>query len=236
MFGAHQSLGIKDGVVFEHVIDGAGQLDRQHGVGLELVPVHPGGQPLIERADEGGIALGNDGRLAKGPAQIGIAELGAAQALELAGAGDGALDQAAIAEEIFDGGEAGDVADLVEQRQAQVLANAGDGLEQDEVAAGVGFGEFEQLGFHGGDLDIEVADQGQMILVGELADGIHFGRLELFRPAVAVGTGERGQVVGELLGLECGSGVRRAARRSSGAGAGGRARGVGRRDGHSRAG
>ena len=37
-----QALGVKDGFVFEHVIDGAGQLDGQDGVGLELVTVHAG--------------------------------------------------------------------------------------------------------------------------------------------------------------------------------------------------
>ncbi len=85
------------------------------------------------------IAFGDDGGFAKGPAQIGVAELGAAQAFDLAGAGDGAFDQAAVGEEVFDGGEAVDVADFVEDGQAEVFADAGHGLEQGIVAGGDSF-------------------------------------------------------------------------------------------------
>ena len=53
----HQAFGIEDGFVFEHEIDGAGQLDGQHGVGLELVAVHPRFEPLGQRADDGGSRL-----------------------------------------------------------------------------------------------------------------------------------------------------------------------------------
>ena len=55
-----QPLGIKHRVVLEHVIDRAGQLDGQDGVGLEMVAVHPRFQSLIERADVGHIAFGNN--------------------------------------------------------------------------------------------------------------------------------------------------------------------------------
>ena len=92
--------------MFEHEIDGAGQLDGQHGIGLELI-VQPRFEPLGQRADEEGIAFGHHGGFAKGPAEIRIAEFGAAEALDLPRAGDGAFDQAAIGEEILDGGEAG---------------------------------------------------------------------------------------------------------------------------------
>jgi hypothetical protein len=37
-----QLLGVKHGFGLEHEIDGAGQLDGQHGVGLEFVAVVPG--------------------------------------------------------------------------------------------------------------------------------------------------------------------------------------------------
>ena len=63
---------------------------------------------------EGGGGKAKEAAPLEAPAQIGIAQLGAAQALDLAGAGNGAFDQPAIGEEIFDGGEAGDVTDLVE--------------------------------------------------------------------------------------------------------------------------
>ena len=74
------------------------------------------------------IPFGDHRRFAKGPAQIRIAQLGPAQALELASAGHGAFDQPAIGQEIFDGGKAGDVADLVENGQAQIIADARRGL------------------------------------------------------------------------------------------------------------
>ena len=139
----HQPFGVEDGVGFEHEIDGAGQLDGQHGVGLEFVAAHPRFEALGQRADHGWIAFGNDGRFAKGPAQIRIAELGPAQALDLAGAGHRALDQPAVGEEIFDGGEAGDVADFVEDGQAEIFADARHGLEQGVVAGGGLLGELE---------------------------------------------------------------------------------------------
>jgi hypothetical protein len=51
-----------------------------------------------------------------------------------------------------------------------------------------------------------MADQGQIVLEGELADGIIFLRQQLFFPAIAVGAG-LGQcrtVVGQLMGLDAG--------------------------------
>ena len=136
-------------MAFEHEIDGAGQLDGQDGVGLELVAAHFGFEPLRQRTDHRRIAFGNHRRFAKGPAEIGIAQLGSAQPFDLAAAGDGAFDQPAVGEEIFDGGEAGNVADLVEDGQAEVIADAGCGLEQREVAAGGLFGELQQFFFEG---------------------------------------------------------------------------------------
>jgi hypothetical protein len=70
-------------------------------------------------------AFGDDGGFAEGPAEIGIAEFGVAEAFDFAGAGDGAFDQAAVTEEILHAGKAGDIADFVEEGQAEELANAG---------------------------------------------------------------------------------------------------------------
>jgi len=39
--GRHQPVHIEGGFVFEHEIDGAGQLDGQHRIGLKLVAIHP---------------------------------------------------------------------------------------------------------------------------------------------------------------------------------------------------
>ena len=139
--GRDEPFGIEDGFGFEHEIDGAGQFDGQDGVGLELV-VQPRLEALRQRADDQRIAFGDHGGFAEGPAQIGVAEFGATQALDLPRAGDGAFDEPAIGEEIFHGGETGDVADLMEDRQAEVVADAGGGLQQGEVATGGLFGQF----------------------------------------------------------------------------------------------
>ena len=161
---------------------------------------------MRERADDERITFGDDGGFAEGPAQIGIAELGAAQALDLAGTGDGAFDQAAIGEEILHGGKAGDVADLVENGQPKIIADAGHGLEQGEVPAGGLFGEFEQFLFEAGQLGVVMADEGQIVLQGELAEGIGFLGQESFGPRLAVvrGLAGDGAVVGELMGLDAG--------------------------------
>ena len=219
-------------MVAEHEIDGAGQLDGQDGVGLELVAVHSGFQPLGQRADDVGIAFGDDGRFAEGPAQIGIAEFGAAQALDLAGAGHRAFDQATVTQEVLDRGEAVNVADFVEEGQAQMFADARHGLQQGVVARGCRLGEFVELGFQRGDLGVVMADQGQIVLQGQLADGVVLLRQELFFPGLAVGTGlaQRRAVVGQLMGLDAGRAVRCGARRRGCAGAGARAAGVARRD------
>jgi hypothetical protein len=58
-----EAFRIEDGFGLEHEIDGAGQLDGEHGVGLELI-IQPGFEPLGERAEEG-IAFGNDGGFTK---------------------------------------------------------------------------------------------------------------------------------------------------------------------------
>ena len=125
----NQSLGIEHGFVLEHVIDAAGQFDGQNGVGLELVAVHAGFEALVEWAQERLIAFGDDGRFAKSPAEIRVAEFTPSEAFDLARAGDGAFDQAAIAQEVFDGGKELDVADLIEDGQTEALADAGDGLQ-----------------------------------------------------------------------------------------------------------
>ena len=148
-----QSFRVEHRVVTQHEIDGARQLDGQHRVGFELV-AQLGFQALGQRTDDRVIALGNHRRLAENPAQIRIAQFGAAQALELAGAGHRAFDQAAITQEVLDGGEAVDVADFVEERQTQMFADAGHRLEQSVIAPSGGFGESLQLCFQGGDLGV----------------------------------------------------------------------------------
>ena len=193
-------------MVFEHEIDGACEFDGQDGVGFEFVAIHSGFQALCQWTQDQVIPLGNDGGFAKSPAQIRVAEFGPAQALDLAGAGDGAFDQAAIGEEILDGGKAVDVADFMEDGQGQVLTDAGCGLEQGEVAVGGLPGELEQFFFEEGQLRVIMADESQIILQGELAGGMIFEGEELFFPRIAVvrGLAEGGPVVGQLVRLDAG--------------------------------
>jgi len=82
---SNQAFGVEDGFVLEHEIDGARQFDRHDGVGFEFVAVHLSLQALGQGADEVVVAFGNDGGFTKGPAQVGVAEFGAAQAFDLAG-------------------------------------------------------------------------------------------------------------------------------------------------------
>jgi hypothetical protein len=155
---------------------------------------------------EEGIPFGDDGGFTKGPAQIRIAEFGPAQAFDFAGTGDSAFDQAAVTEEIFDAGKAGNVPNLVEDGQAEVIADARGGFEQGEVAAGGLFGQLQELFFEAGELGVIMADEGQIVLQGELADGIGFAGEEMFFPRLPVvkGLAGGGPVVGELMGLNAG--------------------------------
>jgi hypothetical protein len=59
--------------------------------------------------------------------------------------GDGAFDQAAVAQEIFDGGEPIDVADLVENGQSKILTDSRDRLQQRVIATGDGFSDLLKL-------------------------------------------------------------------------------------------
>ncbi|MCK5922351.1 MAG: hypothetical protein KAG66_15505 [Methylococcales bacterium] len=45
---------------------------------------------------------------AEGPAQVSVPHLPAGESFDLPGAGDGAFDEAAVADEVLDGGEAVD--------------------------------------------------------------------------------------------------------------------------------
>lgn len=137
-----EPLGVKDGIGLEHKIDGASEFDGQDGIGLEFVAMHAGLEALEKGSDEGLVAFGDDGGLSEGPAEIGVAEFFAAEGLELAGGGDGAFDEAAIAEEMVDGWETGDVADFIEDGEGEDFTDAGDGLEEGVVSRGMSLGEF----------------------------------------------------------------------------------------------
>jgi len=77
-------------------------------------------------------------------------------------------------------------------------------LEQAVVTVGSLLGELEQFFFEDGQLRVVMADEGQVVLQGELACGMIFVREELFSPGIAVvrGLAAGGPVVGELMGLD----------------------------------
>ena len=87
-----------------------------------------------------------------------------------------------------------------------MFADARHGLEQGVVAPSGGFGELLELCFQGGDLGVVMADEGQIVLEGQLADGIVFLGQQLFFPGIAVvrGLAEGRTVVGQLMGLDAG--------------------------------
>ena len=71
------------------------------------------------------------------------------------------------------------------------------------VAGGDVLGELVELLFEGGDLGVEMADHGQVVLEGDLSQGMVFGRQQAFLPgiAVAAGLGADGAVVSQLMGV-----------------------------------
>ena len=94
--GANEAFRIEDRFVLEHEVNCAREFDRQDGIRLELVALEARLEALGHGTDDGVIAFGNHGRFAKGPPQVRVAEFGAAQPFDLAGAGHGAFDQPAI--------------------------------------------------------------------------------------------------------------------------------------------
>ena len=202
--GRDEAVGIKDRTVLEHEENGTCQFDGDDGIGFEFVAIHPGFETLGQRSEDNVIAFGDDGGFAEGPAEVGIAELGSAQALDLAGAGDGAADQATIREEVFDGGEALDVADLVEDGQAEVFADAGDRLNEGVIAEGGFVGQPFELFLQLGELVIVVADHRHVVLEGQPPQGFRFGGQESRFPGIAGAAGAfgGGAVVSQLMGVD----------------------------------
>ena len=98
-----------------------------------------------------------------------VAQLGPTQAFDLAGAGDGAFDQPTVAQEILDRGEAVDVADLLENGQAEVFSDARGGLQERILATGDLFGLPIEFLFDFEDLVVEMPDHRQVIAQRQLA-------------------------------------------------------------------
>ena len=78
------------------------------------------------------------------------------------------------------------VSDLVQDGQAEIVADARGGLQQVEIAAGRLFGKLEQILFQDRQLRIIMADEREIIPQGKLADGIGFRSQQLFGPGFPV--------------------------------------------------
>ena len=161
-----QTLGIEHGFVLEHEVNRPGNLDRQDGIGFELVG--PGFQPLGQRSDYCMIAFGDHRGFTEGPAQIRVAELGPAQAFDLAGTGHRAFDQSRVTQEILHGRESLDITDLVEDSGSEVFANARYRLEQRILPPGYRSGELLKVLFQRRDLLVVMTDHGQIVVQRQL--------------------------------------------------------------------
>ena len=173
------------------MVDGAGHLGGEDGVALELAVL--GHQPFGVGFEQGMAALGDDRGLPERPAQIGVAHLAAAEALHLPRAGHGALDQAAIAQEVFRRREPRDRIHLEEDRQSQHLADAGHRQQQGVVAAQMPLGLPGHLQVQPVDLPVVGAHDLHVAADGELVQRVRVLRQDPFLPDVPVVAAFRGR-------------------------------------------
>jgi len=131
-FGSvHEEAVRVEGLVFlEHEVGGAAELGGQDREGLALAVLAT--QSVDERVGRRIPLEEADGGLAEGPLEMGVADLGATGARALAGARVLALDETGVGGELLNAGKAPDGVDLVEDREAEDLADAGDRLKEPE--------------------------------------------------------------------------------------------------------
>jgi hypothetical protein len=84
-----------------------------------------GAEALDEALASGVLLKKEDGGLAVGPLEVGVTDLGAGRARDLAGRGLLALHEAGVGEKVLDAREALDVVELVEGREGEDPADAG---------------------------------------------------------------------------------------------------------------
>jgi len=184
------------------VVDGAAQFASKDGVAFKFAVF------VFEVTGEGVemwvVAFAEDGGFSKGPAEVGVAEFGSAQSFDLAGARDGSFDKAGVAEEVTDGGEAGDGVDLVEDGEGEGGADAGDGLEEGEVAWLMSPSLGEKFFFKGFDGVVVVDDELDILLEAEALSGVVGDGEECLEPLLTVVTelGDGGEVARELVGAD----------------------------------
>jgi hypothetical protein len=107
-------------------------------------------------------ALGQEqhGGFREGPLQIGIADLGAAAAHDLAGRALLALHQPAVGGELLDAREASNVVDLIQDRQRQDVANPRQRPQQLEAVIGSTVDRLHRAVPEGAELGILVEPDG----------------------------------------------------------------------------
>lgn len=145
-----------------------------------------------------------------------VAHLAAAGGFLLAVGGALSLDQAGIGEEVLDAREAVNGADLVDQRQRQDSADAGDGLEEVECGSVVDLDLFGQEDLQFGDRPLECLHDGhvggdghldvlvvgkvleEFVAVARLVDAL----LEGFEVVLSVGVLDMTEQFGSLAGEE----------------------------------
>lgn len=119
----HEAIHVEGCIAAKHVVGSATDPCGEDTEGF--APSVLGTEPVDETLATGVPLKEEDGGLTVGPFEMGVADLGAGGAHDLPGRGLLALYEAGIGEEVLDAGEAGDVVDLVEQREGE---NASDAL------------------------------------------------------------------------------------------------------------
>ncbi len=149
MLSPDDSFRIKRFSRLQHIISRPGELIGEDGVAFEFAVF--GDQLVGIGGDQRMVAFANDRGFTKGPTQIRVAHLAAAESLDFAGAGDRAFDQAAVAGEVLHRGKTSDGIHFVEDGHGQHLSDPMDAEQELEVAALVLLGVF-------GDRPVEFVD------------------------------------------------------------------------------
>jgi hypothetical protein len=103
-----------------------------------------------------------DRRFREGPCERGMANVRARGPVAFAGRFFGTRDQAAVGDKILDAGETRDGMDLIQQDEAQDVANPGHRLEQVYRLGIVRLGGFDDVSLQGAEKMVIVANQRQV--------------------------------------------------------------------------
>jgi len=156
----HKAIHIEGRGAAEHVIGGTAEASGEDAQGLALAVL---GANAVEKLLARGILLKEeDGGLAVGPLEVGVADLGAGGSGDLSGRGLLALHEAGIGQEVPDAGEAGDVVKLIEEREREDAPDTGNGLEEFEGIRVIDLGLVADGALDGADDLIEVRGQDEI--------------------------------------------------------------------------